>query len=130
MSAIDIVRRYLDAFASGDPDLIAGCVTDDFANEHTSELGTGTSGRVVYRERLPGFLAQFQDLRYQVLDELVDGGRVVVRYLLSAVCDGSAISIPGVMWFETRDGAISRRVDVWDSLTFLRQIGAVTDVPR
>ena len=33
--------------------------------------------------------------------------------------------IPGVMLFEIRDGLIARRTDVWDSLTFLRQTGAV-----
>jgi hypothetical protein len=33
------------------------------------------------------------------------------------------------MLFQLRDGLIARRTDVWDSLTFLRQTGAVDEVP-
>ncbi|MEM9513514.1 MAG: hypothetical protein AAGA42_01545 [Actinomycetota bacterium] len=40
-----------------------------------------------------------------------------------ATYEGVRIDIPGVMWFAVRDGAITRRTDVWDSMTFLEQTG-------
>lgn len=147
----DVVRSYLGAFAVGDPDEIAGFVTDGFSNEHLSELGSGCEGRDEYRRRLPGFLSTFVDVRYTILefgevhddglgdgvsdlghgvgdgfgdgDGHADGVEVVVRYRLEATFEGTAIDIPGMMWFTVDGGLIARRVDLWDSLTFLRQTG-------
>jgi ketosteroid isomerase-like protein len=123
-SRVDVVCRYLDAFASADPDAIAAIVTDDFVNEHLSELGSGCAGREEYRGRLPGFLSTFAGARY-VVDAIGDLGdnEVVARYRFEAEHEGTPIDIPGVMWFEVRNGQISRRTDLWDSLTFLRQTG-------
>ena len=116
---------YLASFATGDPDAVAGCVTDDFVNEHLSELGSGCVGRDEYRQRLAGFLSTFVGARYSIVSlgevSTPDAGDVVVRYRLEATYEGTPIDIPGVMWFDLRDGLIARRTDLWDSLTFLRQ---------
>ncbi len=116
---------YLASFATGDPDAVAGCVTDDFVNEHLSELGSGCVGRDEYRQRLAGFLSTFAGARYTILTlaevSTPDAGDVVVRYRFEATYEGTPIDIPGVMWFDVHDGLISRRTDLWDSLTFLRQ---------
>jgi ketosteroid isomerase-like protein len=128
MNAVDVVRRYLAAFASGDPDVVAACVTDDFVNEHLSELGSGCDGRDEYRRRLPGFLSTFAGARYSIVDvgalDRADGVEAVVaRYRFEAEYERTPIDIPGVMWFEVREGLVARRTDLWDSLTFLRQTG-------
>ncbi len=123
----DTVVAYLASFATGDPDAVARCVTDDFVNEHLSELGSGCDGRDEYRRRLPGFLSTFSGARYSVttLAEISTpgAGDVVVRYRFEATYEDVPIDIPGVMWFDVRDGSIARRTDLWDSLTFLRQTG-------
>jgi len=122
----EIVTAYLTSFATGDPDAVAAYVTDDFVNEHLSELGSGCIGRDEYRQRLPGFLSAFVGARYTIisLGEIATTGDVVARYRFEATYDGIAIDIPGVMWFEVRGGLISKRTDLWDSLTFLHQTGA------
>ena len=121
----EIVRSYLSAFATGDPDAVAACVTDDFVNEHLSELGSGCEGRNEYRRRLPGFLSTFAGARYTIVTlaevSTPGAGDVVVRYQFEATYEGTMIDIPGVMWFEVSNGLIARRTDLWDSLTFLRQ---------
>jgi ketosteroid isomerase-like protein len=123
----DVVRAYLSSFATGDADAVAACVTADFVNEHLSELGSGCEGRIEYRRRLPDFLSTFVDARYSIVTiaEVATSGAgdVVVRYRFEATYAGRPIDIPGVMWFEVRDGLVSRRIDLWDSLTFLRQTG-------
>jgi steroid delta-isomerase-like uncharacterized protein len=121
--SVDVVRTYLDAFSDGDPDVIAALVTDDFVNEHMSELGSGCVGRDEYRRRLPGFLTTFVGATYTIesIGALDRPGEVVARYRFSARYETKPIDIAGMMWFEVRDGRIARRTDLWDSLSFLRQ---------
>jgi ketosteroid isomerase-like protein len=126
----DVVSAYLASFETGDPDAVAACVTVDFVNEHLSELGSGCTGRDEYRRRLPEFLSTFVGARYSVvtLAEIDTAsprasGDAVARYRFQATYEGIPIDIPGVMWFEIRDGLVARRTDLWDSLTFLRQTG-------
>lgn len=111
---VGVVRSYLDAFADGDADAIAAHVTADFANDHRSTLGVSCRGRDEYRRRLPGFLAAFPGLRYEVVDLLADGERVVVAYTMHAALDPGPLAVPGVMWFDLHDGLITRRVDLFD----------------
>ena len=129
---IDVVTGFLRAFSGSDPDDIASFVSESFRNEHLSELGSGCTGRAEYRRRLPNFLHSFRDRSYEV-EDMVEQVResstdVVVRYRLRAIyTDGPiadvSIDIPGVMWFSVHGDQISKRVDVWDSLTFLHQTG-------
>lgn len=126
-SPIEVVTGYLQSFTRHDPDAIASYVSDGFRNEHLSELGSGCVGRTEYRRRLPHFLESFRDRQYSVVD-IVEQQRhacteVVVRYRFDATYDGSRIEIPGVMWFSVADEVITKRVDIWDSLTFLTQTG-------
>jgi ketosteroid isomerase-like protein len=127
MTAATTAHRYLEALSAGDPDAVAALVTEDFVNEHTSALGSGCVGRAEYRERLPGFLGQFSGLRYDAVETITESDRVAVRYRLTATVDGHPIDIPGVMLIEVRDTLVARRTDVWDSLTFLRQVGAADE---
>jgi steroid delta-isomerase-like uncharacterized protein len=123
MTAAAVARSYVESFASGDPDAVAAHVTDDFVNEHTAALGSGCVGRDEYRSRLPGFLATFSGLRYEVEDVVAEGDRAMVPYTMHATHDGHAVTIRGVMRIEVRDGKVARRVDYWDALTFLKQVG-------
>lgn len=116
-----VVRSYLAAFAGGDAEAVAAHVSDDFVNEHTSALGSGCIGRDEYRRRLPGFLAAFEGVRYDVEDVIAEGRRVAASYRMTAVNDGHPIDVRGVMTFTVIDGRITHRTDYWDSLTVLRQ---------
>ncbi|BAN01523.1 ester cyclase [Ilumatobacter coccineus] len=127
---INVATGYLEAFTRSDPDEIAGFVAEGFRNEHMSELGSGCCGREEYRRRLPHFMATFTDRKYSVQD-IVEMKRqatteVVVKYQFQATHADTdcRIEIPGTMWFSIADGQILQRTDTWDSLTFLRQIGA------
>ena len=123
------VEQYLTALSNADIETATQLVTGDFHNEHTSTLGSSSHGRDSYRERLPGFLAQFAALHYEVIDIIVQDHRAAARYRLTANFDSHPLDIPGVMLFDIRDGLIARRTDVWDSLTFLRQTGAIDERP-
>lgn len=127
MAARETVEGYLHALSTADVEGVLDHVADDFFNEHTSALGSSSHGRDEYRSRLPGFLAQFAALQYEIIDLIAEDDRVSVRYRLTANFESHPIDIPGVMLFEVRDDRIRRRTDVWDSLTFLRQTGMVDE---
>jgi len=92
-------------------------------NEHASALGSGSVGRDTYRERLPGFLAMFDDLQYEVEHMVESGDHAMATYRMTAIHDGHPIDIRGVMSVAIVDDLIASRTDYWDSLTFLRQSG-------
>jgi ketosteroid isomerase-like protein len=126
------VERFLAALNAGDPDRIAACVTDDFHNEHTSTLGHSLRGREAYRERLPLFLGQFSELRYDLEDLVVEGERAAAAYRMSCrwLDDGGTahpVAIRGVFRFRVADGAIAHRIDYWDSGEFQRQVTTPAD---
>jgi hypothetical protein len=121
-------RAYLASFAEGDPDAIAALVTDGFVNDHASALGTGCVGRAEYARRLPGFLASMPGLRYEAGEPIVQGERVALPYVLHATGttpagDDVPVHVRGVMLLRFEGDLIAERLDVWDSLTFLRQTG-------
>jgi hypothetical protein len=127
-SPIDVITAFLRAFSLHDPDVIADMVSETFRNEHRSSLGSDCVGREEYRKRLPHFLNAFEDPRYEV-DDLVSQRRdavtdVVVQYRFLGHYQNTKIEIPGVMWFTVRGQHITKRVDTWDSLTFLEQTGS------
>jgi steroid delta-isomerase-like uncharacterized protein len=116
----------LAALNAHDPDRIAGCVAEDFVNEHTSARGHSLRGRAAYRSALDRFLADFADLRYDVVQLLVDGDRAAAEYRMSfrmVSAGGRAVSIRGVFLFRVDDaGRIAHRVDFWDSAEVDRQL--------
>ena len=120
---IEVATSYLESFAKRDPDLIASHVSENFKNIHTSALGDPCEGRSSYRDRLPGFLEKFKDLTYECEEMIAHDEKVFVSYLMKADVDGSKISIHGVFNLRIINGFIESRIDYFDSLTFLKQIG-------
>ncbi|MFL3012328.1 MAG: ester cyclase [Acidimicrobiales bacterium] len=120
---IEVATSYLESFAKRDPDLIASHVSENFKNIHTSALGDPCEGRSSYRNRLPVFLEKFKDLTYECEEMIAHDEKVFVSYLMKADVDGSKISIHGVFNLRIINGFIESRIDYFDSLTFLKQIG-------
>ncbi len=118
-----MAASYLASFAAGDPGAVAAHVSDDFSNQHTGALVSLSHGKAAYQERLADFLATFCGLTYEATDIVVEGDRAAAAYVMRAQVDGAPIEIPGVMRLTVKDGLIERRVDYFDSLTFLRQTG-------
>ena len=117
-----VVRSYLASFATADPDAIAAHVSDDFANRHTSALGSRCDGRDAYRERLPDFLASMPGLEYGLDELVIDGDRAAAFYTLTGTWGGVPFSVQGAQRLVVRDGQITSRLDHWDSAVFLRQV--------
>ena len=115
------VTRFLAALNAHDPDAIAACVTAEFHNEHTSQLGESTTGRAAYRERLSTFLAEFGNLHYAVEDVVVEADRAAVAYTMTCTWQSHPVTIRGMFRFQVTDGLVAHRADYWDSADFVRQ---------
>lgn len=122
---VDVAMSYLRALAGNDPDAIVALVSESFRNEHNTALGSDCVGREEYRRRLPHFLDSFQDRSYEIVDVVSERRDavtdVVVRYRFRGIYTGADVEIPGVMWLTVSGPFVTRRVDTFDSLTFLRQ---------
>lgn len=118
-----IVRNYFSSFETADPQQIAQFVSEDFVNDHTAALGSGCVGRLAYLERLPGFLADMVDLRYEIEHIVCAENDVAVFYQMTARWRGEhSFEIRGAQRLTVQDGEISHRVDYWDSASFLVQV--------
>ena len=123
MDPAAVARAYLRSFATGDPDTVAAHVTDDFVNEHTAALSSSSTGKGEYRRRLPEFLGDFSGLRYEIEDLIAAGDKVAAAYTMHATYEGHEIAVRGVMRLSIREGLVTHRVDYYDALGFLQQIG-------
>ena len=120
---LEVVASYLASFATGNPDAIVAHVSKDFENIHTSDLAESSSGRAAYRERLPGFLNEFDGVAYEIVETFAEGNRVAAAYTMRADYHGSPIEIQGMFRFLVSEDLITQRVDYFDSLSFLKQTG-------
>lgn len=122
MTTTVVARSYLESFSTGDPEVIAAHVTDNFVNEHTAGLGAGCKTKAIYIERLQGFLRDMANLRYEIEDLIVQNNRVAAFYRMTALWQGETpIEIRGVQRLEFSGELISHRTDYWDSAVFLSQ---------
>ncbi|MCW2919553.1 MAG: hypothetical protein JWN52_7621 [Actinomycetia bacterium] len=118
---LEAVERYVAALNTGDADRIAACVSPDFHNEHTSAAGRSLRGRDAYRTALDGFLSEFEDLRYEVEDLIVEGDRAAVAYRMTFRLRGTPVLIRGMFRIRVEAGLLAHRVDYWDGADFARQ---------
>jgi len=121
MNNVELVHSYLSSFETGNPDAVVRHVVDNFQNIQVAVLGSGCSGKALYRERLVKFLQVFENLRYRVDELIVDGDRAAATYEMQFNREGRLIKIPGVMIFEFQEGLISVRKDYWDGLSYQEQ---------
>ena len=119
-----LIRSYLAAFASGEPEAVAAHVCDDFVNEHVGVLGVGCAGKAAYQSRLAGFLSGFENLHYDPEAVTVGGDQGAARYRMHFSDNSKPVQIRGMMWFELRDHLIAKRIDCWDGLSYFKQVGA------
>ncbi len=121
MTNAELVLSYLSSFETGDRDVVARHVAEDFQNIQMTALGSGCEGKAIYRERLTDFLRDFENLQYKIDELIVDKAHIAVTYEMQFSQKGQRIKIPGVMVFKIRDGLIASRKDYWDGLSYQEQ---------
>jgi predicted ester cyclase len=117
----DVARTALEQVcARGDMDLAPSCYAADF-EDHV--------GRLEYRgldgvERSTAlYRALFDDLSFEVVEQVAEGDKVASRFVLSGVNRGRRVRTWGIVISRLRDGRIVEDWASFDGVDLLRQLG-------
>ena len=132
---LELVERFVaDVLNGGNPASAADLLTADFVAHHPALPG-GQGRAADMAELLGGFRRAFPDLQYVVVDRLVDGDRVVCRWLATGTHRGrfwgvepaeTGVRVEGMDAFRVSNGRLAEAWVQSDMLGLLIQIGAVT----
>lgn len=106
--------------ARGDMGLAPQCYAEDFA-DHV--------GRVDYhglegvRRSTELYRLLFDDLAFEVVDQVAEGDRVASRWILTGSNRGRRVRLWGITISRLRDGRIAEDWSSFDTLELIRQLG-------
>jgi ketosteroid isomerase-like protein len=112
LDALDVVRRFNDAFNLHDVDAIMAEMTADcvFENTRPAPDGTRVEGAAAVRETWVQMFARSPQARFEFADLFAAGDRVVGLWTYHWVKDGVAGHVRGVDVFRVRDGKIAEKL--------------------
>jgi predicted ester cyclase len=118
-----VARTALEQVCSrGDMTLAPRCYAEDFA-DHVGRLEYhGLDG---VRRSTAFYRALFDNLAFEVVDQVAEGDRVASRFVLTGSNRGRTVRLWGIVISRFRDGRIVEDWSAFDSLELLRQLGLV-----
>jgi predicted ester cyclase len=119
----EVARTALEQVCSrGDMTLAPRCYAEDFA-DHVGRLEYhGLDG---VRRSTAFYRALFDDLAFEVVDQVAEGDRVASRFVLTGSNRGRTVRLWGIVISRFRDGRIVEDWSAFDSLELVRQLGLV-----
>lgn len=127
----ELARRFFEeVWNQGDEAAIDRYVAAD-AHGNDPDFGTG---REAFRRQWRQWRAAFPDLRFEVVDVIAEGEKVLTRWVLTGTHQGEIFGIPptgrsvrveGMSLDRIRDGQIVEGFDGWDALGLRQQLGAI-----
>jgi predicted ester cyclase len=117
----EVTRTALEQVcARGDMTLAPSCYHEDFADHVGSLDYHGLDG---VRRSTALYQALFDDLAFEVVDQVAEGDRVASRFVLSGSNRGRHVRLWGIVISRVRDGRIVEDWSAFDSLEVLKQLG-------
>ena len=106
--------------ARGDMDLAPTCYAEDFADHFAAGDYHGLEG---VRRSTELYRALFDDLAFEVVDQVAAEDRVASRWRLTGSNRGRRVELWGITISRLRDGRIVEDWSAFDSLELLRRLG-------
>src|SRR3954447_7127445 len=106
--------------AHADMELAPTCYAEDFA-DHVN--GLDYEGLEGVQRSTALYRALFDDLAFEVLDQVAEGDRVASRFVLSGSNRGRRVRMWGIVISRLRDGRIVEDWASFDGVELLRQLG-------
>ena len=133
--ATAVSQRILkEAFSEGNLDLIDELCTEDFVG-HDPLLGD--QDREAAKQSMAGYRAAFPDLSFSVDDCFAADDKVVTRWTATGTFENELMGlqptgergqpIEGINIDRFEDGLIAESWTQWDTMQFMRDIGAVPE---
>jgi len=121
MAQQETARRALEDVCSGrDLGRVAEVYHADFVDHVNSLEYHGTEGA---QKSVALYLELFPDLRFEVLEQVSEGDRVVSRWTLTGTHRGRSVELWGIVISRFADGKIIEDWAASDTLTLVRQLG-------
>jgi len=119
-TAIDFIRRFLEACVRAEPDEFARYFTEDAVwwNAPWAEV----RGREAIRETLRRGAARMKALPWELRHMAAEHDVVMTERIDHFEIDGKRVSVPCMGIFELRGGRIAARRDYWDLKQFEVQL--------
>jgi predicted ester cyclase len=115
-----IARDALQIVCSGHLDRVAEFYDDAFVDHVNAMVFRGHAGA---RESVAFYRSLFDDLRFEIDDQVTEGDRVATRWTLHGTYRRRAVALHGIVISRIRDGRIVEDHSVTDSLELLRALG-------
>jgi steroid delta-isomerase-like uncharacterized protein len=126
-------RRVLDeVFGEGNVDLIDELCTEDFVGHDPL---AGDSDREGVKQTVAGYRGAFPDLEFEILDICAAGDKVVTRWRANGTFENEFMGfqpthekgepVEGIGIDRYEGGRIAESWGQWDTLRFMREIGAI-----
>jgi steroid delta-isomerase-like uncharacterized protein len=126
-----VVRRLIDEVNKRNLGIIDELISDDYSNN--DRFGSEAPGRQGVKDTLALFLRAFPDLHETTVELVAEGDKVVHRWTSRATHRGEfrgiaptnrQVNMKGIEVFRIRDGKVTERWGLADSLGLLQQLGA------
>jgi len=132
---IAVSQRILkEAFSEGNLELIDELCTEDFVGHDPL---AGDQDRATAKQTMGGYRAAFPDLSFTVDDCFAADDKVVTRWTATGTFENELMGlqptgeqgepIEGITIDRFEDGRIAESWTQWDTLRFMRNIGAMPD---
>jgi steroid delta-isomerase-like uncharacterized protein len=130
----EIVRRFTEAFASGDTVALEELVAEDVMDHNPRPVQK--PGRHALIDAVEGFAAAFSDLETTIEQEVAEGDLVVHYGVMSGTTDGEMMGMPATnkrvafAWIDIHRIPHGQIVESWqleDTAGMLQQPGAAPD---
>lgn len=117
----DVARAALEQVcARGDMTLAPRCYAEDFADHVGSLEYHGLDG---VRRSTALYRALFDDLAFEVVDQVAEGDRVASRFVVTGSNRGRRVQLWGITISRLQDARIVEDWSAFDSLELLRALG-------
>jgi steroid delta-isomerase-like uncharacterized protein len=121
-----IIDRLAEAMRANDPEACAAIYSDDVV---IIDPIFEVVGRAAAVEAFGAYLKAFRILELEITERIADGDRIAVRWDWRAIHQGSYLDVPAsnrefssynIIFFDTRDGYVTRDLSTWDCTQLLR----------
>jgi ketosteroid isomerase-like protein len=115
-----VARGALEIVCAGRLDRLPEFYDEQFV-DHVNEMEF--HGHAGARESVSFYQSLFEDLRFEVDDQITEGERVATRWTLHGTYRRRSVSLQGIVISRIRDGRIIEDHAVTDSLALPRALG-------
>ena len=117
-----VVERLVELFKTNDPNAAAALYAEDVVIDDPM-YGNTVRGRSAALQAFTDWFKAFRILDFEIVESIVEGTRIAIYWRWTAIHQGEYLGVPPsgreftgwhLMFFDTKDGYISRDLTCWD----------------